>query len=143
MKAFYKKFNIAIIPILLLGWGIFLMTFFDPFYSRSQDPEYPYLVNGLNCATLKFNYIGHIDHPGTPFQVYNGIVIRITHVLFGKGSIVQDVFTRPEHYLNAISVSLFLIQALLIFVVGLFGSGEKYLSGKSYYCKPVSYLAMC
>jgi len=101
------------------------MTFFDPFYSRSQDPEYPYLVNGLNCATLNFNYIGHIDHPGTPFQVYNGIVIRITHVLSGKGSIVQDVFTRPEHYLNAISASLFLIQAFLIFVVGLFGFRRK------------------
>ena len=125
MNAFNKKFNIAIIPILLLGWGIFLMTFFDPFYSRSQDPEYPYLVNGLNCATLNFNYIGHIDHPGTPFQVYNGIVIRITHLFSGNGPIAQDVFARPEHYLNAISISLFLIQAFLIFLIGLYGFKRK------------------
>jgi len=125
MNAFNKKFNIAIIPILLLGWGIFLMTFYDPFYSRSQDPEYPYLINGLNCATLNFNYIGHIDHPGTPFQVYNGIMIQITHLISGNGSMVQDVFARPEHYLNAISASMFLIQAFLIFLVGLFGFKRK------------------
>lgn len=125
MNPLKKNLTIAIIPLLVLVWGIFMLIFFDPFYSRSQDPEYPYLVNGLNCATLNFNYIGHIDHPGTPFQVYNGIVIRITHLLSGKGEITQDVFARPEHYLNAISTSLFLIQAGLIFMVGLLGFKRK------------------
>lgn len=125
MNLFKKNITITIIPILVVLWGIFNLTFFDPFYSKSSDPEFPYLINGLNCAILKFNYIGHIDHPGTPFQVYNGIMIRITHLVSGKGSIVNDVFARPEHYMNAISSSLFLLQALLVFLIGLFGFKRK------------------
>ena len=120
-----KNLTIAIIPLMLFAWGIFMLIFFDPFYARSSDPEYPYLVNGLNCAILKFNYIGHYDHPGTPFQVFNGIVMRVTHLLSGRGAIAQDVFARPEHYLNAISTSLFLLQAALIFMVGLLGFKRK------------------
>jgi len=118
MHLLKKNFSIAIIPLLVIIWGIFLYLFFDPFYSKSVDPEFPYLINGLNCALLKFNYIGHIDHPGTPLQVFNGIVIRITHLISGKGDIAQDVFARPELYLNAISNSLLLIQAFLMFAVG-------------------------
>lgn len=125
MNPVRKKITIAIIPIMAVAWGIFLLSFFDPFYSKSIDPEFPYLVNGLNCATIKFNYIGHYDHPGTPFQVFNGIVIRLTHLVSGKGDIVQDVFARPEHYMNAISISLFLILAGLTFAVGLLGFKRK------------------
>lgn len=121
MNSIKNKLLISIFPVLVVFWGIFMLTIFDPFYSKSSDPEFPYLVNGLNCAQLKFNYIGHIDHPGTPFQVYNGIIIRMTHLVSGKAGIVQDVFTRPEHYLNAIAMSLFLLQALLIFWIGLLG----------------------
>ena len=125
MKSFKQKLIISIFPLLVIIWGIFMLTFFDPFYSKSSDPEFPYLVNGLNCATLKFNYIGHIDHPGTPFQVYNGIIIQITHLVSGKGNIARDVFARPEHYLNAISNSLILLQAALIFCIGLLGFNRK------------------
>lgn len=125
MDFFKKNFNIAIIPLLVVAWGIFLYLFFDPFYSKSVDPEFPYLINGLNCALLKFNYIGHIDHPGTPFQVFIGLVIRMTHFISGNGNIAQDVFARPEHYLNAISNSMLLIQAILIFAVGFIGIKRK------------------
>lgn len=121
MNFMKKNFSISIIPFLVVAWGIFMYTFFDPFYSKSIDPEFPYLVNGLNCAILKFNFIGHFDHPGTPFQIFIGLVIRITHLISGKGNIVNDVFARPEHYLNAISNSVLLIQAILIFAVGLIG----------------------
>jgi hypothetical protein len=120
-----KNFTITIFPFLIVAWGIFMLIFSDPFYSKSSDPEYPYLVNGLNCALLHFNRIGHIDHPGTPFQLFNGIVIRITHLISGKGNIVQDVFSRPEHYLNAISIAMLLVQSLLIFGIGMIGIKKK------------------
>jgi hypothetical protein len=125
MKPFKQKLIISIFPLLIVLWEIFMLALFDPFYSKSSDPEFPYLVNGLNCATLKFNYIGHIDHPGTPFQVYNGTIIRITHLFAGNGDIAQDVFARPEHYLNAISMSMVLIQAALMFGIGLLGFKRK------------------
>jgi hypothetical protein len=116
-----KQSFIAIIPLIAVILGIFMSLHFDPFYSRSSDPEFPYLINGLNCAQLNFNWIGHIDHPGTPFQVYNGIIIRITHFFAGYGNIAYDVFNRPEFYLNVISVSLFLLQAFLIYWIGYLG----------------------
>ena len=121
MKSVRPKILILLLPLVVIAIGIFILNLFDPFYSYSSDPEFPYLVNGLNCAQLNFNWIGHIDHPGTPFQVYNGIIIRITHLFSGKGNIAEDVFTRPEHYMNAISVSQFLLQAFLIYLVGTFG----------------------
>ena len=125
MKNILSKIKLFVFPAIAVLWGIYIFFFFDPFYSRSIDPEFPYLVNGLNCAQAKFNYIGHFDHPGTPFQVFNGIVIKITHLVSGKGDIVHDVFARPEHYMNTISTALLLLQAILIFVVGLFGSKRK------------------
>lgn len=125
MKPLKQKLILSIFPLLIVFWGIFLLFFFDPFYSRSSDPEFPYLINGLNCATLNFSYIGHTDHPGTPFQVYNGIIVRITHLLSGNGNIAQDVFARPEHYLNAIWISMILLQAALVFVAGISGFRRK------------------
>jgi hypothetical protein len=121
MKQLTLKFSHFIIPLIVTAWGIFNLCTFDPFYSKSSDPEFPYLVNGLNCATFNFNRIGHIDHPGTPFQIFNGIIINITHVVSGKGDIYQDVFARPEHYLNAISFALTLVQASLILAIGFIG----------------------
>jgi hypothetical protein len=121
MNFFNRNLKIAVIPVSIIIWGIFVLLFFDPFYSKSSDPEFPYLVNGLNCALLHFNRIGHIDHPGTPFQILNGIVIQITHLISGKGDIAQDVFSRPEYYLNAISISLVLFQVILIWFIGILG----------------------
>jgi hypothetical protein len=116
-----EKFTISILPLISVILGIFMLIYLDSFYSRSSDPEFPYLINGLNCAQLNFNWIGHIDHPGTPFQVYNGIIIRITHLFAGYGNIAYDVFNRPEFYLNVISVSLFLLQASLMYWIGYLG----------------------
>lgn len=125
MKPIKLKPTLFIFPALVVVWGIYNLYFFDPFFAKSSDPEFPYLINGLNCARLKFSYIGHIDHPGTPFQIFNGIVIRITHLLSGNGEIAQDVFSRPEHYLNAISAFLVILQSIMVFIVGWIGLRRK------------------
>lgn len=125
MKSFKQKLIISIFPLLVVILGIFMLTFFDPFYSKSSDPEFPYLINGLNCATLKFNYIGLIEHPGTPFQVFCGISILFTHLFSGNGGIALDVFARPEHYLNAISGFMLLVQVVLLLDVGIIGLKRK------------------
>ncbi|HET6556471.1 MAG TPA: hypothetical protein VFG54_04095 [Prolixibacteraceae bacterium] len=121
MNPIKKIITLSILPLLVIALGVYMFMFFDPFYSRAIDPEFPYLVNGLNMAQLKFNYIGHYDHPGTPLQIFNGIVIRIVHLFSGEGNIVQDVFARSEHYLNSISAFMLVIQAALVFAVGLMG----------------------
>lgn len=121
MNSLRKNIPLSIIPLLIIALGVYMFMFFDPFYSRAIDPEFPYLVNGLNVALLKFNYIGHYDHPGTPLQMFNGLVIRIVHLFSGNGNMAQDVFARPEYYLNAISLFMLVIQSALVFAVGLMG----------------------
>ncbi|MDR2978826.1 MAG: hypothetical protein LBV02_00030 [Bacteroidales bacterium] len=111
-----------IVPLFVIGWGMFSMLFYDTFYSRAVDPEYPYLINGLNVSLLEFKRIGHFDHPGTPFQVFCGIIIRITHLFSGiDNNIAQDVLNRPDHYLNFINIFLIAIQACLLFFIGWIG----------------------
>jgi len=117
MKIKTNYLFLLIIPLFILCWGFFNLYFFDTFYARAIDPEYPYLINGLNVALLEFSRIGHFDHPGTPFQVYCGVIIRITHLFAGKDSIAQDVFNRPDFYLSAISFSLTLLQSVLCFLI--------------------------
>jgi preprotein translocase subunit SecG len=117
MKVHKFSLFLILIPLFILAWGFFNLYFFDPFYAHAPDPEYPYLLNGLNVALLEFNRIAHFDHPGTPFQVYCGIIIRLTHLFAGKDAISQDVISRPEYYLSAISFSLVILQALLCFFI--------------------------
>ena len=112
----------CIIPLFIIAWGIVNILFFDTFYSRSVDPEYPYLINGLNVAMLEFKRIGHFDHPGTPFQVFCGLIIRITHLFTGtEHDIATDVFKRPDYYLNSINLALILLHSFLVFLIGWVG----------------------
>ena len=110
---------LIIFPLLIVGWGIFTIRLFHPYYPWSIDPEMPYLINGLNAALLKFNRIGHFDHPGTPFQLFNGMAIRFTHLLSGKAPIAEDVFARPEHYLMGIKAVLAILQAWITLAIGM------------------------
>lgn len=96
----FNKALIYFIPVISILWSLYLIHLAGPFYLNRIDPEFPYLVNGLNCARLDFSRIGHIDHPGTPFQLLTGIFIRITYWIAGQGTVVEDVITRPEFYLS-------------------------------------------
>ncbi len=121
MKRFNNYLLLAILPLLFVGWGIFAIVAFDPFYSRSIDPEFPYLLNGLTVALFETNDIGHFDHPGTPFQVFIGVGIRIIHLFTGQGSLTQDVLSRHQHYMAGISLMLTLMTSVLLFVIGWVG----------------------
>ena len=112
---------VYIIPLLVIAWGLYSYFTSLPFYVKGNDPEYPYLINGLNCALLHFNRIGHTDHPGTPFQLFIGLIIRITYLFAGKESISIDVLQRPEFYFGAVSIALTILQAGLVLAIGKIG----------------------
>ena len=96
----FNKALIYLIPGISILWCLYLIHLSGPFYLSRIDPEFPYLMNGLNCALLDFSRIGHIDHPGTPFQLLTGFFIGITYLIAGQGAIVDDVISRPEFYLS-------------------------------------------
>ena len=108
------KYFILGIPIFYLLWSFFLNHLAGPYSFSRCDPEYIYLMNGLNCAVLKFNMIGHIDNPGTPIHMLTGLFIRITHLLSGQRPIVEDVLSRPDTYLMWASVYVSVFTFLLL-----------------------------
>ena len=113
-KLFNRKIVIYILPLIAFGWYLVRAHLAGPFYMSRIDPEYPYLLNGLNFAILDFDRIGHVDHPGTPFQLLTGIFIRIIHLFSGQTNIVDDVIARPEFYL---AWSNFFLNFLTVFTL--------------------------
>ena len=113
-----KNIFLLLLPIIYLLWSLLLNLLAGPHSISRSDPEYPYLLNGLNCATLNFNNIGHTDHPGTPFQLFTGITIRITHLFVGQGPVYEDVIARPQVYLGFSSLILSLLTMLILIWLG-------------------------
>lgn len=102
---------------MLLLWYSVLMKLAGPFYSSRVDPEFIYLFNGLSCALGKFQNIGHIDLPGTPFHMLTGLFIHIVYFFTGKGDLASDVIANPEKYLTGCSLLLILIGAVVSYFV--------------------------
>jgi len=106
-----------IFPLLLIASAIFLNNSRGPYWLGSNsDPEYVYLLNSLNLATLQG--VGHIDHPGTTVQVLGAVTLRIVHWTFGSGEFSQDVLKRPEFYLKAINTVMLGMNTLVLFLIG-------------------------
>jgi len=113
-----RRLYILIIPALYLIWSLIAAHLSGPYFLTRSDPEYPYLLNGLNFARLDFSRIGHTDHPGTPFQMITGLFIQVTYWLDGQGALVDDVISRPEHYLASASLYLTLITVVVMAWLG-------------------------
>jgi len=114
-----KQSIIYIIPGIIVIWTVYLNFFLGPYYLRGIDPEYMYVISGLNCATLDFNKIGHIDHPGTPLQLITGLFFRVIHLFTGYNDIVTDVISDPELYLSISNLMLTCITFFLVLRLGM------------------------
>jgi len=111
---------LLLLPFLLVACALYFNHGRGPYWlGNNLDPEYVYLLNGLNLAQLKG--VGHIDHPGTPVQVLAAVTIRIVYTFTGpKGiSLETDVLTRPEIYLELINRILIVQNAIMLLLVGL------------------------
>ncbi len=82
------------------------------------DPEYQYLLNGLNAARGK--PVGHADHPGTPVQILNGLFLRVRHIVSGKGSIEDAVLADLESSLRFLQAAYQILYAAGLFWLGAF-----------------------
>jgi hypothetical protein len=80
------------------------------------DPDWSYLANSLLVAEGKTPQ--HVDHPGTPLQILGAIVYRVNYLFSSREiSLAEDVFTRPEHYLELGSLAEFFL-AMLALAIG-------------------------
>ena len=91
-----------------------------PYYlGENSDPEYVYLFNALNIA--QFEAPRHTDHPGTTMQLLGATVIRGSYYFAGGDNLVEDVLSRPEHYLRLMNIVLILLYSVTLLAVGLKG----------------------
>lgn len=120
-------------PLYLLGALIYFGTSYyaysmiSPIYMGASgydsDPAYVYLLNGL--MLLHGNAPGHVDHPGTPLQVFCAITILLRWGLrriFSAPNIDDistDVLADPEGYIRTASIALLAINALALAYLGL------------------------
>ncbi len=119
MEKKYYYFIWAIIPVILFIFSFSLRKAQGEYFLNGlYDPSYPYLIGSLNLAQLSGTFL--IEHPGIPVQVIGAVVIRICYLFIGKNSdIAADVLSNPELYLNAINLTLILINCIFIFLMGI------------------------
>ena len=90
------------------------------YWLTSYDPDYPYLLNALNI--LLGNTPGHTDHPGTPLQIWGGLVVGLTYL--GQSlrtpeiGLTEFVLQHSEELLININISIVLLISLSLFLVG-------------------------
>jgi len=109
--------SLVILPITFIYLGLLLKSEILYCHLNSVDPEYIYLFNGLNVAN--FNFPSHVDHPGTPMQMFIALDLRLVHLFRPGSSLNVDVFKNPEYYISSIRISLVLFYSIALFLLGL------------------------
>ncbi|HOW30666.1 MAG TPA: hypothetical protein PLP88_03805 [Bacteroidales bacterium] len=105
---------LIILPAIFLVFGL---TFHRTWFSG--DPEYAYLLNGINIANLKS--VGHTDNPGTPVQVYSAVVLRCAHFLdfSEKAELQKAVLANPDSYVELERKISIIINAIMMLILGI------------------------
>jgi hypothetical protein len=108
---------ILLVPLLLHALAICFVAWVAQF---SADPDYIYLLNGLNLAGL--HHTDLMTHPGVPAQMLSAVVILVgwlTRVgLQMTPSMPEDVMTHSDLYLFAIHVVISLFGSAGVFFLG-------------------------
>jgi len=126
------KTNIWGTAVFLVFPAVFL--FFALPFNRTQfgnDPEYAYLMNGINIGMLK--PVGHTDNPGTTVQLYSALLLRTAH-LFQKDTgdgFQKQVLRNSDQYIELERKGLIIINSLVMLMLGIvswFFLGNMWLS---------------
>ena len=119
-KKTHKFLLLLVIPGIVFSLSLVFGEIKGPYYlGENSDPEYVYLFNALNIA--QFEAPRHTDHPGTTLQLLGATVIRGSYYFAGGDNLVEDVLSRPEHYLRLMNIVLILLYSVTLLAVGLKG----------------------
>lgn len=132
MRNIFSKLNgipplFWIVSVIYFSAAYYAYSIISPVYMGAGgydfDPSYAYLLNGLTL--LYGNVPGHVDHPGTPLQVFCAIVIFLRWGLYriaGSSSgedILSDVLTNPEGYITTASGLLLVMNTFALIFLAL------------------------
>ena len=107
---------LLVVPIATIAVGLLVREYTTPYYIFHHDPDYAYLFNGISI--LNFVAPAHIDHPGTPLQVFMAVLLKLMHPLENVSAIIWDVLQDPEKHLVAASNVILIIVAAAVFAAG-------------------------
>ncbi len=80
------------------------------------DPEYAYLLNGLNILNLAPP--DHVMGPGTPLHLFCALITQIVYWLRGASELAVDVLQNPDIYLFYINHSIIVLISIILFFTG-------------------------
>jgi len=115
-----------IISVIYFSAGYYVFSIISPIYMGAggydSDPAYVYLLNGVSL--LYGNVPGHVDHPGTPLQVFGAIVIFLRWGLcriagISSDGLLSDVLTDPEGHIATASVLLLVMNTFALIFLGI------------------------
>jgi 4-amino-4-deoxy-L-arabinose transferase-like glycosyltransferase len=100
--------------------GIFL--FFALPFNRthfSNDPEYAYLMNGINIGMLK--PVGHTDNPGTTVQIFSAVVLRCAYLVQPdkKDGFQKYLLRNADKYIELERKGLIALNGIVMLLLGI------------------------
>lgn len=123
VKAKLNALVLCVLPMMAFAVPFINRERLGPFYLVSRvDPSYAYLTNSLllSCGSSPH----HIDHPGTPLQIFGVLVIGLVRLADFASPVcpVHDVLAGPERYLGAILIAMQLViaAAMIAFAMRLY-----------------------
>jgi len=116
----YKPYLLLLLlPVFIFFTTGILRDARGPYWlGTNSDPEYAYLLNSLNVATLQTP--GHTDHPGTTVQVLGAGILRISYFFkqHKEKNLQLSVLSDPEYYLTNINKFFITMICLIVTAVG-------------------------
>lgn len=108
-------------PLIFLVFPAIFLFFALPFNRThfGNDPEYAYLMNGINIGMLK--PVGHTDNPGTTVQIYSAVVLRCAYLVQpDKSDGFQTYMLRNgDRYIELERKGLIVINSLVMLLLGM------------------------
>jgi len=111
-----KILVLLILPIVLFYIGMLYKSEVGLYHLFITDPEYAYLLNGLNI--LHFYPPYQVNGPGTPLQFFCALITGIVHLFRNQDTLMVDVIKNPDIYLEIINTSLIATSAIALFAIG-------------------------
>ena len=84
-----------------------------------NDPEYAYLMNGINIGMLKS--VGHTDHPGTTVQIYSAVVLRCAYLAQPdkREGFQKYMLRNADRYIELERKGLIVLNSIVLLLLGI------------------------
>lgn len=120
-KWFNFNWNSLLKSAVLLVFPTIFLFFALPFNRThfGNDPEYAYLLNGINIGILK--PVGHTDNPGTTVQIYSAIVLRCAYLAQPDKSegFQRFILRNADQHIELERKVLIVINGIVILLLGI------------------------